>query len=96
MLLAAGHKLYYFYQYDDVDSSNTMEIDFLISKPAITSRKNIWPIEVKSTPRYSLSSLNKCLDKFGQYVTNPIVLQTKDLEIKDGVTYLPLYMTPLL
>lgn len=96
MLLAAGHKLYYFYQYDDVDSSNTMEIDFLISKPAITSRKNIWPIEVKSTPRYSLSSLNKCLDKFGQYVTNPIVLHTKDLEIKDGVTYLPLYMTPLL
>ena len=96
MLLAAGHKLYYFYQYDDVDSSNTMEIDFLISKPAITSRKNIWPIEVKSTPRYSLSSLNKCLNKFGQYVTNPIVLHTKDLEIKDGVTYLPLYMTPLL
>ena len=96
MLVAAGHKLYYFYQYDDLDSANTMEVDFLISKPAITSRKNIWPIEVKSTPRYSLSSLNKCLDKFGQYVTNPIVLHTKDLEIKDGITYLPLYMTPLL
>lgn len=96
MLLAAGHKLYYFYQYDDLDSTNTMEIDFLISKSTVTSRKNIWPIEVKSTPRYSLSSLNKCLDKFGQYVTNPIVLHTKDLEIKDGVTYLPLYMTPLL
>ena len=96
MLVAAGHKLYYFYQYDDLDSANTMEVDFLISKPTITSRKNIWPIEVKSTPRYSLSSLNKCLDKFGQYVTNPIVLHTKDLEIKDGVTYLPMYMTPLL
>ena len=96
MLVAAGHKLYYFYQYDDLDSANTMEVDFLISKPAITSRKNIWPIEVKSTPRYSLSSLNKCLDKFGQYVTNPIVLHTKDLEIKEGITYLPLYMTPLL
>lgn len=96
MLVAAGHKLYYFYQYDDLDSANTMEVDFLISKPAITSRKNIWPIEVKSTPRYSLSSLNKCLNKFGQYVTNPIVLHTKDLEIKDGITYLPLYMTPLL
>lgn len=96
MLVAAGHKLYYFYQYDDLDSANTMEVDFLISKPAITSRKNIWPIEVKSTPRYSLSSLNKCLDKFGQYVTNPIVLHTKDMEIKEGITYLPLYMTPLL
>ena len=96
MLAAAGRKLYYFYQYDDLDSSNTMEIDFLISKPAITSRKNIQPLEVKSSPRYSLTSLNKCLTKFNQYVTNPIVLHTKDVEIKDGITYLPLYMTPLL
>lgn len=36
------------------------------------------------------------MDKFSQYVTNPIVLHTKDLEIKEGITYLPLYMTPLL
>ena len=96
MLVAAGRKLYYFYQYDDENAANTMEIDFLISKSTVTSRKNICPIEVKSTPRYSLSSLNKCMDKFSQYVTNPIVLHTKDLEIKDGITYLPLYMTPLL
>ena len=96
MLAAAGHKLYYFYQYDDIDSSNTMEVDFLIGKPTITSRKNIWPLEVKSTPRYSLASLNKCMDKFGQYLSTPTVLHTKDLEVKDGITYLPLYMTPLL
>ena len=96
MLVAAGRKLYYFYQYDDENAANTMEIDFLISKSTVTSRKNICPIEVKSTPRYSLSSLNKCMDKFSQYVTNPIVLHTKDLEIKEGITYLPLYMTPLL
>ncbi|MBQ6978844.1 MAG: DUF4143 domain-containing protein, partial [Paludibacteraceae bacterium] len=96
MLVAAGRKLYYFYQYDDENAANTMEIDFLISKSTVTSRKNICPIEVKSTPRYSLSSLNKCMDKFSQYVTTPIVLHTKDLEIKEGITYLPLYMTPLL
>ena len=96
MLVAAGHKLYYFYQYDDLDASNTMEIDFLISKSAITSRKNIHPIEVKSSTNYALSSLQKCMSKFNQYVSNPMVLHSKDLEIKDGITYLPLYMTPLL
>ena len=48
MLLAAGHKLYYFYQYDDGDSSNTMEIDFLIAKNTITNKHNILPIEIKT------------------------------------------------
>lgn len=96
MLVAAKHKLYYFYQYDDDDASNTMEVDFLISKPSVTSRKNICPIEVKSSPRYSLASLQKCMTKFEQYITTPIVLHTKDVEQKDGITYLPLYMTPLL
>ena len=96
MLQAAGHKLYYFYQYDDKDSDNTMEIDFLVSKPSVTSRKNICPIEVKSSPRYALSSLKKCIAKFSQYVTRPVVLHTKDLEIKDDILYLPVYMTGLL
>jgi predicted AAA+ superfamily ATPase len=96
MLVAAGRNLYYFYQYDDANAANTIEIDFLISKPTITARKNICPIEVKSSPRYSLSSLNKCINKFGQYITNPIVLHTKDVEIKDGITFLPLYMAGLL
>ena len=96
MLRAAGHKLYYFYQYDDKDSANTMEIDFLVSKPSVTSRKNICPIEVKSSPRYALSSLKKCMAKFSQYIARPVVLHTKDLEIKDDILYLPLYMTGLL
>ena len=96
MLRAAGHKLYYFYQYDDHDSANTMEIDFLISKPSVTSRKNICPIEVKSSPRYALLSLKKCMTKFSQYIARPIVLHSKDIEIKDDILYLPLYMTGLL
>jgi len=96
MLVASGHKLYYFYHSDEKNSADSMEIDFLITKPSVTSRKNIYPIEVKSSSRYSLSSLRKCLDKFGNYVSNPIVLHTNDLFIKDDILYLPLYMTSLL
>ena len=96
MLTASGHKLYYYYHTDADNAADTMEIDFLISKANITSRKNICPIEVKSSTRYSLTSLKKCMDKFGRYITSPIVLHTNDVQIKDGITYLPLYMAGLL
>lgn len=59
-------------------------------------RHNICPIEVKSTNRYRLASLDKFKKKFNEYLGTPIVLHTKDLEIKDGITYLPIYMARLL
>lgn len=96
MLRCAGHKLYFFSQGDNIDASNRMEIDFLISKSRITSRHNITPIEVKSSVRYTLSSLKKCINKFSNYLSTPIVLHDKDLSEDNGILYLPIYMTPLL
>jgi predicted AAA+ superfamily ATPase len=96
MLRAAGHKLYFFSKYDAKNRDNNMEIDFLITKSKVTSRHNIAPIEVKSSVRYTLSSLNKCIKKYGEYLSTPYVVHTADLKIEDGIVYLPLYMTPLL
>lgn len=96
MLRAANHKLFFYSNYDKVDASSRMEIDFLIQKELVTSRHNISPIEVKSSSNYTLTSMRKIIDKFGQYLSTPYVLHSKDVEIKDGITYLPLYMTPLL
>lgn len=96
MLRCSGHKLYFFAQGDNEDASNRMEIDFLISKSRVTSRHNIIPIEVKSSVRYTLTSLRKCMDKFGPYLSTPVVLHDKDLSEKDGILYIPIYMTPLL
>lgn len=96
MLTAAGHKLYFYSNSSRDNADDRMEIDFLIRKSGITSRHNIHPIEVKSGPGYSLSSLNKCMKKYGQYLSMPYVLHNADLKVEDGVTYLPLYMTPLL
>lgn len=59
-------------------------------------RHNISPIEVKSSTNYTLTSLNKCIRRFGPYLSTPYVLHSKDVEQKDGIVYLPLYMTPLL
>ena len=62
----------------------------------VTSRHNISPIEVKSGSGYTLTSIQKCIKKFGQYLSTPYVLHTKDVEQKDSLLYLPLYMTGLL
>ncbi len=95
MLRARGHKLYFYSNYSR-DASDRMEIDFLIAKSSITSRHNISPIEVKSTNRYTLTSLNKCLAKFSNYLSTPYVVHTADLKMEGGILYIPLYMVSLL
>ena len=96
MLVATGRTLYFYSSSDRNDSNNRMEIDFLIANSKIMRRKNISPIEVKSGKNYTIASLSKFCTKFKMYLNTPYVLHTKDLEIKNGIIYLPLYMTPLL
>lgn len=92
LLRSSGHPLFFFVRSSREDADNRMEIDFLIRKAEVTSRHNIFPIEVKSSSRYSLSSIEKFRRKFTSYLGASIVLHTKDVEIRDGLVYLPLYM----
>ena len=96
MLKATDNELFFYSNADKDNAENRMQIDFLIQKKVVTSRHNISPIEVKSSSNYTLTSINKCIKKFSQYLSTPYVLHSKDVEIKDGIVYLPLYMTPLL
>ncbi|MBQ6028060.1 MAG: ATP-binding protein [Treponema sp.] len=96
MLAAGGHKLYFFSKTDNKDASSRMEIDFLISKNKITSRHNIQGIEVKSTKRYTLSSLNKFRKKYAERVGACFVLHTADYKEEGGIIYLPVYMAAML
>ena len=73
-----------------------MEFDFLIPKNNITSRHNINFIEVKSGERYTLSSLRKASKKYSEQMNKAIVLHPDNLIEKEGILYLPLYMTGLL
>ena len=96
MLVAAGHKLYFFSSYSKEDGDSRMEIDFLISKPTPTARHNVSPIEVKSGKNYTLCSLRKFREKYAPMLHRPYVLHAADVTEADGIVYLPLYMTPLL
>lgn len=95
MLKASHHRLF-FYSKNADKAEDRMEIDFLIRKSKISSRHNISPIEVKSGRNYTLTSLKKCIAKYGPYLSTPYVIHSGDVEEKDGITYLPLYMTMLL
>lgn len=96
MLTATGKKLYFYFNYDKKDSSNNMEIDFLIAKSKITSRHNISPIEVKSGKNYTFSSLNKFRKKYKEYLATGYVLHIEDLKVENDIVFLPIYMTCLL
>ena len=94
MFTALNKKLFFYSRTDNQDRSNTMEIDFLIidqSKPT-----KISPVEVKSGKHYTTSSLDKFSIKFKDKVGKKYIIHTKDLTQKNGVIYLPVYMTMFL
>ncbi|MBR4014038.1 MAG: ATP-binding protein [Clostridia bacterium] len=93
MLVANGHKLYFYSNPSNKDTASKMEIDFLIAKSKTTSRHNISPIEVKSGKNYTLISLRKCIKKYYEQLHTPYVIHTSDVKIEEGIVYIPLYMT---
>lgn len=96
MLASSGHKLFFYSKSSNESAEERMEIDFLIRKSKVTNRHNISPIEVKSGDRYSLSSLEKCIRKYGPYLSTAFVVHDGDLKVEHDIVYLPLYMASLL
>lgn len=96
MLAAIGCKLFFYSNQSRENKDDRMEIDFLISKKSITSRHNISPIEVKSSSAFTITSLEKCISKYANYLAQPYIVHTGDLETKGDLLYLPLYMVPCL
>lgn len=96
MLAASGYELYFFSTSSESDRSARMEIDFLMPVGSIGRSHNIRPVEVKSSRRYDHTSLDKFMAKYRRSLAPPVVLHTKDVSEGNGITYLPLYMTPLL
>ncbi len=96
MLAANMNKLFFYSKTDRENSSNTMELDFLLPKSKITNLHNINFIEVKSGTRYTLTSLEKAMGKYSQELNQAIVLHPGNLSVENNILYLPVYMTHLL
>ena len=86
-LAASGHRLSFYARNDRENRDDRMGIDFLIARDG-----KVCPVEVNSS-RLTHSSLTKFMAMFGKEVGPPYVLCTKDLFEKDGILFLPVYMT---
>lgn len=91
MLVSNGHKLYFYTHYNEEKRRNDIEIDFIISNNNKLKYK-IYPIEVKSTKKYSIASLERFKKKYSSGIGECYVIHPKNLSVKDGITYLPAYM----
>jgi predicted AAA+ superfamily ATPase len=92
MLVAAGHKLYFYTRYNEEKHRNDMEIDFILSNHS-KLKYRIFPIEVKSNDKYTIRSLTRFNETFHQRIGESYVIHPKNLNVKEGVVYLPAYMT---
>ena len=96
MLVSQGVELFFYARYDKKDAANRMEIDFLLPDAQITRKKHVSAVEVKSENDYTTSSLDKFRRKFGQSISAAYVVHPGDIRQKDGILYMPIYMTPWL
>ena len=92
MLVANGHKLYFYSHYNENKHRNDMEIDFIISNNSRLKYK-MFPIEVKSGKQYKTTSLNNFREKYKERIGESYIIHSRNLIVKDGVICIPPYMT---
>lgn len=91
-LVCNGYTPYFYTHYSAEKHRNDIEIDFLISNKSKTKYR-VCPIEVKSSERYSIASLQKFTEKFREKIGQAYVIDTKNYRKKDGIIYIPAYMS---
>lgn len=92
MLVANGHRLYFYTHYNEEKHRNDIEIDFIISNNSKLKYK-MYPIEVKSGKNYTISSLLRFREKFRSRIGECYVIHPRNFLIKDGILCIPPYMT---
>lgn len=92
MLVANGHKLYFYTHYNKTNHRNDIEVDFIISNNSKLKYK-MYPIEVKSGNNYTTKSLLKFNEKFKSRIGGSYIIHPKNLAIKDEIICIPAYMT---
>ena len=94
MLVAAGHRLFFYSQSGKAKKEKRMEIDFLVTRPYANAagKPRVSPIEVKSPRQYGTTSLDRFKEKFGRRVGTQYVLHPKQMQVEGDRVRLPLYM----
>ena len=91
MLVANGHKLYFYTHYNTEKHRNDIEIDFLLSNESKTSFR-IFPIEVKSSKNYTATSLYAFGDLFSRRIAKSYIIHPKPYRNEGNLVKVPPYM----
>ena len=91
MLVANGHKLYFYTEYNQEKHRNDIEIDFIISNQS-KLKYHIYPIEVKSGKRYKTTSLDKFNIKFNERIEKSYIIHTGAYKEEENKIFIPAYM----
>ena len=91
-LTANGYRLFFFTRYNEEKHRNDIEIDFLISNGSKTKPK-IFPIEVKSSKRYTTLSLERFIALYSQRIGQAYIIHPKNLSRQGRILCIPSYMT---
>lgn len=92
MLVANGHKLYFYTHYNEEKHRNDIEIDFILSNNSKLKYK-MYPIEVKSGTRYTTKSILKFRERYSKRIGECYIIHPRNLIMKDGLICIPPYMT---
>ena len=90
MLTASGRELYY-HTWEKEGSTHYYEIDFLMSKGSKVSA-----IEVKSSGTGKHESLTEFRKRYSKHVKDCYIISQKDVDRKEDLKNLPVYLTPFL
>ena len=90
MLTASGRELYY-HTWNKDESTHYYEIDFLITRGS-----KISAIEVKSSDSFRYESLSVFMKKYSKNIRDCYIISQKDIDKKDSITYMPVYLTPFI
>lgn len=91
MLTANGHRLFFYTHYNDEKRRNDIEIDFIISNNSKIKYK-IYPIEVKSSDRHSITSLLRFREKYRSRIGGCYIIHPKNFIVKEDIVCIPPYM----
>lgn len=90
MLTASGRELYY-HTWEKEGSTHYYEIDFLV-----TQGSKVSAIEVKSAGTGKHESLTEFKKRFSKHIKDCYIISQKDVDRKDELKFVPVYMTPFL
>ena len=90
MLTSNGYKLYFYTHYNEVKKRNDIEVDFLITD--IKLKKQLIPIEAKSSKNYTTLSIDKFINKYTNRIEKGIIIHPKKLVEQNNLLCIPPYM----